>query len=124
MVLYMRYGTRLSAYQVGTRLCSVLSQLLVPQLQNRCIPLICVYAYCQNALVTCSDRWKCLASMATDDGQGVLTEDNVLPQNPSEVADDLAATQVLPTETAAALREDQIQNAVSFLNHPKVKCLY
>ncbi len=58
--------------------------------------------------------------MAGDEGHGVLSEDNVLPQNPSEVADDLAATQTLPSEAPAALREDQVQNAVSFLNHPKV----
>ena len=59
--------------------------------------------------------------MGSDGGEGVLTEDNVLPQNPSEVAEELAATQTLPTEASAALREDQVQNAVSFLNHPKVR---
>jgi hypothetical protein len=59
--------------------------------------------------------------MAGDEVQGVLTEDNVLPHEPSEIAEDLAATRILPTETPTTLREDQIQNAMSFLNHPKVR---
>ena len=59
--------------------------------------------------------------MASSGEEGILTEDNVLPQDPAEVAEQIAGSDKLPTETAAAsLREDQITNAINFLSHPKV----
>lgn len=58
--------------------------------------------------------------MSTSETSGTLTEDNVLPQDPADVADQVAASENLPTDSAAPIREDQVQNAINFLSHPKV----
>lgn len=59
--------------------------------------------------------------MASEDTEGTLSEENVLPQEPAKVADQLAAAESLPADTASPVREDQIQNAINFLSHPKVQ---
>ena len=59
--------------------------------------------------------------MSAEDTAGTLTEDNVLPQDPADVAEQIASADALPAETAPSLREDQIKNAINFLSHPKVR---
>ena len=61
------------------------------------------------------------SEMSAEDTAGTLTEENVLPQEPADVADQIASADALPADAAAALREDQIQNAINFLSHPKVR---
>ena len=53
--------------------------------------------------------------------EGFLSPDASEPLQPAAVAEELAATDANAADLPAALREDQIQNAVSFLSHPKVK---
>ena len=52
--------------------------------------------------------------------EGVFTAGAENAQQPAEIVDELAATDANPTDVPQAAREDQIQNAVSFLTHPKV----
>ena len=59
--------------------------------------------------------------MSSTEESGVLTEDNVLPQEPEKVADQVANADNLPVDDTASIREDQIQNAINFLSHPKVE---
>lgn len=59
--------------------------------------------------------------MSSEDTAGTLNEEDVLPQEPAEVAEQIASADGLPAGTAASLREDQIQNAINFLSHPKVR---
>ena len=55
--------------------------------------------------------------------EGFLSPDASEPLQPAAVAEELAATEANAADLPAALREDQIQNAVAFLSHPKVKPL-
>lgn len=63
-----------------------------------------------------------LADSMAAQAEGVLTPGAEKAQQPAEIAEELAATDANPTDLPQALREDQIQNAVAFLAHPKVPC--
>lgn len=70
-----------------------------------------------------SPSWYAMSSATVE---GVLSSDNVLPQEPEKVADIVASAESLPADAGPLLnlREDQIQNAISFLSHPKVLQLF
>lgn len=59
--------------------------------------------------------------MSSEDTAGTLTEENALPQDPASVAEQIASADTLPADSATSLREEQIQNAINFLSHPKVR---
>lgn len=61
--------------------------------------------------------------MSSEDTAGTLTEENALPQDPASVAEQIASADTLPADSATSLREEQIQNAINFLSHPKVEVI-
>lgn len=59
--------------------------------------------------------------MAAEQAEGVLAPEEGELKQPSKIAAELDATDKNLTDAPATLREDQVQNAVAFLAHPKVR---